>query len=273
VQILLKEAKSMTVLLTAGRIIFAIAMVFFGAQFLIFVSSMSGPLPGPPWSHGVLSLDWLACVGFILAGVSIATGTMARLVAMVLGVVLLFYALFRYVPMLVTRIHDPGPWTVIFEILAMVGGAWVLAASFPADGLGSQSWDSMVWRLADVGRLLIAISLVVFAVQHFMYAGFVANFIPGWIPARLFWAYFTGIAFVAAAISIATKRMLGMAAMLLGTMFFLWVVLLHIPRVAGAIRNGNEVTSLFVAVAMCGLSFVLAGTYGTSVEGRGAFIL
>ena len=260
-------------LLTAGRLFFAIAMVFFGAQFLIFVSSMSGPLPGPPWSHGVLFLDWLACVGFILAGVSIATGKMARSVAMVLGIVLLLYALFRYVPALVTRIHDPGPWTVLFDILAMVGGAWVLAASFSADGLDSPSRDNMVWRLADIGRFLIAISLVLFAVQHFMYAGFVATLIPAWIPARLFWAYFTGIAFVAAAISIATKRMLGMAATLLGTMFFLWVVLLHIPRVAGAVRNGNEVTSLFVAVAMCGLSFALAGTYGRSLEGRGAFIL
>jgi hypothetical protein len=260
-------------LLTAGRFFFAIAMVFFGAQFLIFVSSMRGPLPGPPWSHGVLSLDWFACVGFILAGVSIATGKMARLVAMVLGVVLVLYALLRYVPVLVARLHDPGPWTVLFEILAMVGGAWVLAASFPADRRGSPPRDSMVWRLADAGRFLIAISLVVFAVQHFMYARFVATLIPAWIPARLFWAYFTGIAFVAAAISIATKRMLRMGATLLGTMFLLWVVLLHAPRVAGAVRNGNEVTSLFVAVAMCGLSFVLAGTYGRGAKGRSAFIL
>jgi hypothetical protein len=67
--------------------------------------------------------------------------------------------------------------------------------------------------------------------------------------------------------------MFGMAAMLLGTMFLLWVVLLHAPRVAGAIRNGDEVTSLFVAVAMCGLSFALAGMYGSGQEGRGAFIL
>jgi uncharacterized membrane protein len=259
-------------LLVAGRLFFAIAMVFFGVEFFIFVSSMNGPLPGPPWSRGVMFLDWLACGGFVLAGVSIATGRMARLVAMVLGVVLLLYALFRYVPVLVTRLHDPGPWTVVFEILAMVGGAWVLAASFPADGRGSASWDNMVWRLADVGRFLFAISLVVFAVQHFMYARFVATLVPAWIPARLFWAYFTGIAFVAAAVSIATKRMLRMAAMLLGTMFFLWVVLLHIPRVAGAIRNGNEVTSLFVAVAMCGLSFALAGVYQRDREGRGAFI-
>ena len=259
-------------LLTAGRIFFAMAMVFFGVQFFIFVSSTSGPLPGPPWSHGMLSLDWLACVGFIVAGVSIATGRMARLVAMILGVVLLLYGLLRYVPALVERVHDPGPWTVLFEILSMVGGAWVLAASFSADDMGSPSRDSVVWRLADVGRFLIAVSLVVFAVQHFMYARFVATLVPAWIPARLFWAYFTGVAFVAAAIGIATRKMLGMAAMLLGTMFFLWVVLLHIPRVAGAIRNGNEVTSLFVAVAMCGLSFVLAGTYGRSLERRAAGI-
>jgi uncharacterized membrane protein YphA (DoxX/SURF4 family) len=260
-------------LLIAGRLFFAIAMFFFGAQFLIFVSSMSGPLPGPPWSRGVLFLDWLACVGFILAGVSIATGRMARLVAIVLGVVLLLYGLFRYVPALVEKVHDPGPWTVLFEILSMVGGAWVLAASFPADRRGSPPRDSVVSRLADVGRFLIAISLVVFAVQHFMYARFVATLIPAWIPARLFWAYFTGIAFVAAAISIATKRMLWMGATLLGTMFLLWVVLLHAPRVAGAVRNGNEVTSLFVAVAMCGLSFVLAGTYGRGAKGRSALIL
>jgi uncharacterized membrane protein YphA (DoxX/SURF4 family) len=259
-------------LLTAGRLFFAIAMMFFGIEFFIFVSSMNGPLPGPPWSRGVLVLDWLACAGFIVAGVSIASGWMGRWVAMVLGVVLLLYGLLRYMPAMVARVHDPGPWTVLFEILAMVGGAWVLAASFPADGRGFQQWDSFVWRLSDVGRFLIAISLVVFAVQHFMYARFVATLIPAWIPAHLFWAYFTGVAFVAAAISIATKRMLGVAAMLLGTMFLLWVVILHAPRVAGAIRNGNEVTSLFVAVAMCGLSFVLAGTYGRSLEGRGEFI-
>jgi hypothetical protein len=93
------------------------------------------------------------------------------------------------------------------------------------------------------------------------------------IAARLFWAYFTGVAFVAAALAIASRKMLRLAAVLLGTMFFLWVVLLHVPRVAGAIRNGNEVTSLFVAVAMCGLSFVLAGAYRNNLEVHGAYLI
>jgi len=256
--------------LRAGRLLFAIAMVLFGFEFFLFVTGTSGPLPGPPWSRGVLFPDWLACAGFIFAGVSIAMGKMARLVATFLGVVLLLFVVGRYMQVWLSRLHDPGPWTVVFEILAMVGGAWVLAAGFPADEKISYPRGSFVFQLAIVGRFLIAISFVVFAVQHFMYAQFVASLIPAWIPARLFLAYFTGVAFIAAAISIATGIVLRLAGVLLGTMFFLWVLLLHVPRVASAPRNGDEVTSLLVALAISGVGFALAGASGNRPEGHEA---
>lgn len=253
-------------LLGIGRVLFAIAMVFFGLQFSIFAASLTGPVPGPPWTHGSVVVAWLVATGFLVAGLSIAVGTMARWASLLLGAAILLFGLVHYLPLLVARLQDPGPWTVLFELLALGGGAFVVAASFPAPPAGG-----FVSTLGRGGRFLIAISLVVFAVQHFMYARFVATLVPAWIPGHLFWAYFTGLAFVAAALAIATKNMMRLAAMLLGTMFLLWVVLLHVPRVAGAPRNGNEVTSLFVAVAMCGLSFALAGLYG---RGRkGAFIL
>jgi uncharacterized membrane protein YphA (DoxX/SURF4 family) len=82
----------MDALLKAARFIFALAMVGFGVQFFFFVTSMSGPVPGPPWTHRTAFLCLLACVGFILAGVSIATGKMARLVSVLLGAVMLLYA-------------------------------------------------------------------------------------------------------------------------------------------------------------------------------------
>jgi hypothetical protein len=41
-------------------------------------------------------------------------------------------------------------------------------------------------RTILLGRLLFALPLMVFAVQPFLYAGFIATLIPGWIPARLF---------------------------------------------------------------------------------------
>jgi uncharacterized membrane protein YphA (DoxX/SURF4 family) len=45
---------------------------------------------------------------------------------------------------------------------------------------------------------------------------------------------------------------------MLGVMFFLFVVLLHIPRIVGLARDGNEWTSGFVALAMCGSTWILA---------------
>jgi hypothetical protein len=181
---------------------------------------------------------------------------------------MLVYAVFRYVPAWVTRLHDPGPWTVIFEILAMVGGAWILAANFPPDASVPQPSENLLFRMAVAGRYLITVSLVVFAVQHFIYAGFVASLVPAWIPWHLFWAYFVGVAFIAAALAIAANKMMRLTGVLLGTMFLIWVVVLHVPRVASAPRNGDETTSLLVALAMGGVGFILAGALGNTLEGR-----
>lgn len=104
----------------------------------------------------------------------------------------------------------------------------------------------------------MAVSLVVFGVQHFIYGGFVATLVPAFMPGRLFWAYFVGVAFPAAAIGILTSMLARPAATMLGVMFFLFVVLLHIPRIVGKSSDGNEWTSGFVALAMCGGAWILA---------------
>jgi len=91
-----------------------------------------------------------------------------------------------------------------------------------------------------------------------MYGAFVAGLVPAWMPGRLFWAYFVGAAFFAAAAGILYQRLARPAATLLGVMFFLFVVLLHIPRIAAHPSDGNEWTSGFVALAMCGGAWVLA---------------
>jgi uncharacterized membrane protein len=109
-----------------------------------------------------------------------------------------------------------------------------------------------------LGRILVAASLVVFGVQHFIYGGFVATLVPAFMPGRLFWAYFVGVAFFGAAAGILYKMLARPAATMLGVMFFLFVVLLHIPRIVGNSHDGNEWTSGFVALAFCGGSWVIA---------------
>lgn len=115
-------------------------------------------------------------------------------------------------------------------------------------------------------RVLVAISLIVFGVQHFIYGGFVATLVPAFMPGRLFWAYFVGMAFVAAAAGILTSMLARPAATMLGVMFFLFAVLLHIPRIIGSPKNGDEWTSGFVALAMCGGAWILANS--TPLEER-----
>jgi len=111
-----------------------------------------------------------------------------------------------------------------------------------------------------LGRIFVAVSLVVFGVQHFIYGGFVKGLVPAFMPGRLFWAYFVGVAFFAAAAGILSKLMARPAATMLGVMFFLFVLLLHIPRIVGNSSDGNEWTSGFVALAMCGGSWILASS-------------
>ncbi len=109
-----------------------------------------------------------------------------------------------------------------------------------------------------LGRIFVAVSLVVFGVQHFMYGGFVATLVPAFMPGRLFWAYFVGVAFVAAAVGIFVDMLARPAATMLGVMFFLFLILLHIPRIVVHPRDGNEWTSGLVALGMCGGAWILA---------------
>jgi uncharacterized membrane protein len=224
-----------------GRFLFAIAMAGFSIQYLVY-AWLAGPAPGPPWTPGLALWAYATAVVLLTAALFIGTGKKAGWAAMLLAILLLLRFSLVYVPRLAAHPHDPGPWTSGFEILAMGAAALVLAGT-----------------VVGLGRFLFAISLVVFGLQHFIYARFVATLVPSWIPRHLFWVYFVGVAFVAAAVSIATRTYAGLAATLLGLMFFSWVFLVHLPRVVAAPHDGKEWTSILVALAMAGGAWALAG--------------
>jgi len=228
-----------------GRAFFAISMAAFGIQYLTYSLFVAGPGSGPPWTPAHLFWAYFTAIVSIAAGASVATSIQVRCAAILLAVTILLRVLFVYVPKLAANPHDPGPWTSGFELLALCGAALVLAD---------------VPTTIKLGRFLFAIPLVVFGVQHFLYARFVATLVPPWIPGHLFGAIFVGVAFVAAALSIATQIKARLAAIWLGIMFLLWVLVLHLPRVAASPHNGNEWTSAFVALAMSGGALIVAGT-------------
>jgi uncharacterized membrane protein len=86
-------------------------------------------------------------------------------------------------------------------------------------------------KILPFGRLFFTIPMVVFAAEHFASARFIVLLVPSWIPAHLFWVLLVGAAHIAAALGILVKRRAQMAATLWGIMIFLFVVLLHTPKV------------------------------------------
>jgi uncharacterized membrane protein len=243
-----------------GPRIFAAAVLFFGIQQFIFLAWPAGPIPGPPWlSGGTL---WACSLGILLVGcgLSIAFEIRARWAAASLAIVLLLRAMVLYLPGVFASPRRPGNWTSAFELLAMAGASLVLMNLSRRPSASESGWKVP----GRVGQILVAGSLVVFGVQHFIYARFIATLVPSWIPAKLFWAYFVGVAFVGAATSILVRRITRLATGLLGTMFLLWFFILHLPRVVVAAKNGNEWTSAFVALAMGGSALIL----GRAESGR-----
>jgi uncharacterized membrane protein YphA (DoxX/SURF4 family) len=144
------------------------------------------------------------------------------------------------------------------EPLALAGAAWVLAGSLRSQPPNTWSLGLSADQLTTIGRFVFGACMVVFGAQHFMYVQFIATLVPSWLPLHVFWTYFFGVALIAAGISIVTGIQARLAATLLGVMFLLWVVVLHAPRVAASPHNGDEWSSLFVALAMCGSCFIIA---------------
>lgn len=242
-----------------GRIFIAIAMVGFGIQHWLLNGIVGGlelvpeGLPG----HTI----WADLTGAILiaAGVSLAINKGARLSSMVLANLFFLAELVRRMPSIAAIVQDLAERTVVFETLALGSGCLIVASILPAGERDSARWKKASQTAGKVGRILFAISMAVFGWTHLLIPQFIATLIPAWMPWHLFLAYFTAFGFIAVGIGFAANRAVRPAAGLLGLMFLLWVITLHGPRVAMALSNRFEWNSAFVALAMSGVAFVMAG--------------
>ncbi|HKV76980.1 MAG TPA: hypothetical protein VJP02_02500 [Candidatus Sulfotelmatobacter sp.] len=121
-----------------------------------------------------------------------------------------------------------------------------------------------------VGPVLFAIPMAIFGMDHLVAAKAVSTGVPSWIPGHLFWAYFVGVALIAAALSLATQIQSRMASALLGIMIFIFVLLIHIPSCFAIPYDKTRLTIVFRdsalsagALAFAASSFEQGGVGGT----------
>jgi uncharacterized membrane protein len=196
----------------------------------------------------------------VLGAAALLIRRTAGTAALVLGLFLFSWVLLQ-LPRLVASPLSIAVWLGVCESLTLSVGAWVLYAW--ADHLAPERAAGFATTASAVGyaRLVLGAAMVVFGLSHFAYANFTASMIPAFIPAPLALAYLTGAAHVAAGSALLLGIVPVLAVRLEAIMLSAFVVLVHIPAVAGHPGSREQWTALFVATALAGAVWSVSGSF------------
>jgi uncharacterized membrane protein YphA (DoxX/SURF4 family) len=246
-----------------GRIFYGIAMAGLGFQ-TIYDHEFPYMLipPNHSWIQGLALLTYISGAMLLLAGVCIVFEKQTRPVALLLGTALLLIFCFYYIPYEFTATSNymqPIEWDNAEKELDLSAGAFVIAGSVSKKN--KNIVENFLSKLIPLGAIVFSITIITFGIDHFLYAKGVSEYIPSWIPNHMFWTYLAGIALFGAGIAILLKIRIRLFATLLGTMIFIWFIILHVPKVINAPSAyiKDETTSALLALMYSGVAFVIAG--------------
>lgn len=256
-------------IIKAGRCFFAVGVACLGLQQFFYRDFRPVIMPEwPSWIRSYAIWAYVAGAALVIAGIFIFLDKKTKIFSLLLaGFLFIFFIAFHVPYLLFINSYSPihlGLWTNPLKELALSGGAFVMAGTFSNEEINSQNKNYLVALLEKFipfGSIFFSITMIAFGIDHFLYTDFVATLVPSWVPGHVFWTYFAAVALIGSGVAIIFKIKLKLVGLLLGTMLFLWFIFLHIPRAFADpyADKGNEVTSVFEALAFSGIAFVIAG--------------
>ena len=203
-----------------GHAFFALTMIGLG-----IIGLVTGGFP-PVWSGVPKSFPAREAVAYLCAIVSLLTGiglllerTAATASRVLLAYLLLWMLAVRIPPFFVAP-TAVGTWWSSGDTAVMIGAAWVLYVWF-AGGKGLR-----------VAAAVYGAGLIPFGLAHFLYLKETVADVPKWMPGpAVFWAYFTGAAFIAAGLALLAGVLARWAAALSALMMGLFTLLIWVPIV------------------------------------------
>jgi uncharacterized membrane protein len=148
------------------------------------------------------------------------------------------------------------------ETAVMLAGAWVLYTWF------ATGWDTQRLPFATgnsglrIARVLYGVALIPFGVAHFLYLKDTVSLVPRWLPWHVFWAYFTGFAFIAAGMAVITGVFARLAAVLSAVEIGLLTLLVWVPIITAAgAKTAYQWSETVVSVALTAAAWAVADSY------------
>lgn len=115
-------------------------------------------------------------------------------------------------------------------------------------------------RILALGPLAYAIALAIFAAEHFTAPHDLAPIVPHWLPAPMFWVYFVGTAWLAAAISFIISKCVAWSAPLVALLMLLFVATLDVPNIHAGLHNRFFWILFFRESSFAGGAMALGGS-------------
>jgi uncharacterized membrane protein len=206
--------------------------------------------PVPKAAPGREVLVYLCALVSLGSGLGLFWPRTAPAAARVLFVSFLLWWLWFRVPGPFRAPRSQDAWSGCAETAVMVAAAGALDAAFSGSARGRRG-----------AQVLYGLALLVFGQAHFRYPRETASLVPGWLPAHLAWAYFTGAAFVAAGAAVLSGCLARLAAALSALELGLFTLLVWLPIVAAGSKDPYERSEAILSFALAGGAWVVADSY------------
>jgi putative oxidoreductase len=118
-------------------------------------------------------------------------------------------------------------------------------------------------NLTNIGRFLFAIPFGLLGLNHFIMYDFYAGIVSSFIPGGGFTVIITGLALIAASISIIARKFITISCLLLALLLFIFICTIHIPALfdANPVRVTLALIELLKDTALMGGALMIAGIY------------
>lgn len=110
-----------------------------------------------------------------------------------------------------------------------------------------------------VARVLFALPFGIFGLIHFLSAHDMVGMVPSWVPGGIFWVYLTGIALIAASVSIITKNMGYLASLMLALLLLIFILTIHLPGLSNEATMNMALPAMLKDMALMGAALTYAG--------------